>query len=218
MRNSRLRSEAKSLPLEYFFSADYFTPRIKFISPFLLPFSGRSNLRMMEIGCYEGRSTVWFLENVLANSTATITCVDVWRSLKSELYFNHNIRISGAERKVIKKKGDSHRILVELQDEDFEIVYVDGNHRAAHVLFDAILSWRLLSKDGLLMFDDYLLNLDRSIADRPKLGIDLFLKFCDGEFDLLHKGYMVILRKRKKRNWNELVELTSLRKTLKFSG
>ena len=146
MRESRLRAKEKLLPLEYIFSSDWFTHLIAEMSPFVSPFSGRSSLKMMEIGCYEGRSTVWFLENVLTDSTATITCVDVFSSLERELYFDHNIRIAGVEHKVIKKKGDSHRILVELQDEEFDIVYVDGNHRAAHVLFDAILSWPLLSK------------------------------------------------------------------------
>jgi hypothetical protein len=37
-----------------------------------------SQLHFLEIGCYEGKSTTWFIENYLKNKKSTITCVDPW--------------------------------------------------------------------------------------------------------------------------------------------
>jgi predicted O-methyltransferase YrrM len=38
----------------------------------------------------------------------------------------------------------------------FDFIYIDGSHQAPDVLCDAILSFRLLKKNGVLAFDDYL--------------------------------------------------------------
>ena len=37
---------------------------------------GKPGVRALEIGVLEGRSTVWFLENVLTGDGSSITCVD----------------------------------------------------------------------------------------------------------------------------------------------
>lgn len=66
---------------------------------------------MLEIGSYEGRSAVWFLENILTHPTARIVCVDLFTRLPFELRFDHNIRISGAGDKVTKMKGRSETVL-----------------------------------------------------------------------------------------------------------
>lgn len=38
---------------------------------------GVANGRMLEIGSYEGRSAIWFLENILTAPTAALTCDDL---------------------------------------------------------------------------------------------------------------------------------------------
>ena len=35
-------------------------------------------IHVLEIGSFEGRSTIWFLETLLQNKKSTITCVDPW--------------------------------------------------------------------------------------------------------------------------------------------
>ena len=46
----------------------------------IIKFDIESELHILEIGSFEGRSTIWFLENLLKNSKSTITCIDPWTS------------------------------------------------------------------------------------------------------------------------------------------
>ena len=41
-------------------------------------------LHILEIGSFEGKSTVWFLENILQNKNSTITCVDPWMNYSQD--------------------------------------------------------------------------------------------------------------------------------------
>ena len=43
----------------------------------IIKFDSESELHILEIGSFEGRSTIWFLENLLKNPKSTITCVDL---------------------------------------------------------------------------------------------------------------------------------------------
>ena len=59
--------------------------------------------------------------------------------------------------------------------DQFDIVYVDGSHRAADVYSDAALSWPMVAKDGIVIFDDYEFDQMEGELERPKLGVDVFL-------------------------------------------
>ena len=59
--------------------------------------------------------------------------------------------------------------------ENFDLIYIDGSHRAADVLFDAIESYNILKKDGILFFDD-LLGSQVFDNNGPIDGIATFLK------------------------------------------
>jgi predicted O-methyltransferase YrrM len=151
---------------------------------------------MLEIGSYEGRSTVWFLENILTEQGAEITCVDVFSEPRWELRFDHNIRVSGLGGKVRKLKGRSEDLLPELPRASYDIIYVDGSHEAGAVLMDALLSWTLLKPGGLLLFDDYRWEPEKKSSQRPQMAIDLFLESFAGRFELVHQDYQVVIRKK----------------------
>lgn len=42
-----------------------------------------------------------------------------------------------------------------MRNERFDFIYVDGSHRSPDVIYDAILSFGLLKKGGIMIFDDY---------------------------------------------------------------
>ena len=46
-------------------------------------------------------------------------------------------------------------VLRRLPLESFDIIYIDGSHAVNDVLEDAVLSFRLLKPEGILIFDDY---------------------------------------------------------------
>jgi hypothetical protein len=77
-------------------------------------------------------------------------------------------------------------------------VYTDGSHEADDTFLDAELAWRLTRPGGLIrvILDDYRWDKEpASSMHHPARGIDGFITLHEGQFELLHKEYQVILRK-----------------------
>jgi predicted O-methyltransferase YrrM len=180
----------------YYFREDYVSNRLPVWEEHLLPLKGRPGLRFLEIGCFEGRGTIWFLENLLTAPDSTIVCVDNFGSDTEETY-DRNIAASGVASKVVKIKRRSDDYLASNPADRFDLIYVDADHRAASVLLDGMLAFPLVKFGGLLMFDDYGWLVDQLPPhERPQLGVDICLEALAGQYDLVHKGYQVIIHKR----------------------
>ena len=188
----------------YIFQADWFSEQISWWEKQLLRFKGKPNLHFLEIGSFEGRSAIWLLENILTDSSSTITCIDTFGGSpehektqlhisKIEKHFRHNIEESSFEEKVIVKKGYSRDILTELKHGSYDCIYIDGSHKASDVLEDAILSKLLLKKGGIIIFDDYIWEEGNDERNRPKMAIDAFLEVYKGQYRFLYKGKQVIV-------------------------
>jgi len=163
-------------------------------------------VRILEIGSWEGRSALFFL-NYLVNSR--MVCVDTFggniehhRNLyfaalvpETERKFDANTAEFAA--RIEKHKGPSSDVLPQLgiASRRFDIAYIDGSHRAADVYSDAVLTWPMVVANGVVIFDDYEFDQMEEEIERPKLGIDAFLKAIDAQYRLIHKNYQVVIEK-----------------------
>ncbi|CAN5623315.1 hypothetical protein BH10CHL1_BH10CHL1_41610 [soil metagenome] len=175
----------------YEFSADYVSYVERFWQQYLAEFYGRADVHMLEVGSYEGRSAIWFLENLLTHPGSSITCID--KAYKA--VFDRNIQCTGFADKVIKMTGQSQELLVTLSPQQYDIIYIDGSHWAANVWADALGCWPLVKTGGVIIFDDYRWQIHRPPEERPKQAIDRFLAEFQTQIEVLHKGYQVIVRK-----------------------
>ena len=82
-----------------------------------------------------------------------------------------NIKNSGKSHKIEIRRGYSNTELLKFEDEFFDIIYIDGNHEPQYVLEDAVLSFRKLKKNGIMIFDDY----GWGGPDLTQRGIDAFI-------------------------------------------
>jgi precorrin-6B methylase 2 len=187
---------------KYKFTHDLFTTHIKQWEKDFGFLKGRPNLRFVEIGSFEGRSTCWLLEHILTHETSTIICIDPFNEIdqpRQEEYFDFNIKQTGMAHKVTKLRGLSQFILKFLPTAAFDFVYIDGSHEARDILQDALLSWDALKRYGVLVFDDYQYTLPFTMVDtitlQPKQAIDAFLSLVTGRYQIIHKGRQVALRK-----------------------
>lgn len=153
--------------------------------------------KILEIGSYEGRSACFLVERAACEKNIEIHCVDTWRGgdehIQSHINmadvegrFDRNVSVAQARAphsvKFLKHKGESDLILSEmlgsLGKDYFDFIYVDGSHQAPDVLSDAIMSFKLLRKGGVLVFDDYLWKDDGPKGQNPlwgpKIAIDAF--------------------------------------------
>jgi predicted O-methyltransferase YrrM len=113
--------------------------------------------------------------------------------------FSANMKAMHAEDKVRVLKGRSVDHLPSLIDsgEQFDIIYIDGSHATLDVLLDAALCWRLLTKGGLLIFDDYWYRRpDLGPGYRPKLAVDAFVGAMSHEIGVLDVARQVFIRKK----------------------
>lgn len=199
-----------------FIQSDWFHHSIPVWTEKLAGLAGHPDLRAIEVGSFEGRSAIWMLENVLTDPTSHLTCIDAFviddefqkirermqlelpNDLPLEARFDANIHASGAQARVTKLKGASAAMLRTLPLDSFDLMYIDGSHTTRNVLTDAVLGWDLLKLGGIMIFDDYLWNVFPEDPLRgPQKGIDAFLQCFDGEYEIMHKEYQVILRKTK---------------------
>jgi hypothetical protein len=68
--------------------------------------------------------------------------------------FQHNIGFTPQGVHVNHMRGKSEDILPYLMDNDFDIMYIDGNHSYENVLFDIRSAKRLVKIGGFICGDD----------------------------------------------------------------
>lgn len=195
---------------DYKFTKDWFQWAPPVWSQLVPHLPARKNF--LEIGSFEGRSTVWTVENMIEDG-GEIICVDTWEGGEehvaagedmngAEQKFDHNREVIETKfplRHVGKWKGKSVSLLaLMIQDgKEYDFIYIDGSHIAKDVLTDACMSWPLLKKNGIMVFDDYLWGSPRDAIHRPKIAVDTFVDLFGEELSVVHMGYQFILRKTK---------------------
>jgi hypothetical protein len=161
---------------------------------------GRSVEQILEIGSWEGRSAIFFL-NLFPH--ASITCVDTFGGGKEhqdsseyqsalpliEARFDANMNEFGPRAR--KFKARSTVALAQLQDEHsaFDLIYIDGSHTRDDVFSDSLLAWPLLKRGGMIVWDDYWWQEQLPDDQRPRMAIDLFLRWHDVR--VLHRKMQV---------------------------
>ncbi len=77
-----------------------------------------------------------------------------------------------------------------------DFVYIDGGHSASDVLLDAAMSFRLLRRGGVMVFDDYDSDNRRPESIETKAGIDAFIATHVGQLKIVYQTYIVVVVKQ----------------------
>lgn len=160
METSELAKEDKV----YDFTTNWFKPDLPQWQRLIKEFVTKP-VNCLEIGCFEGRSAVWILENVCKHPDSKLTTIDTFEGSpeftngvsqivieinKMESRFRSNISLTGKENQVEIIKGKSFETLIQWNNSklapQFDVVYIDASHEAHAVLSDAVLVWPLLKR------------------------------------------------------------------------
>ncbi|MBW1824886.1 MAG: class I SAM-dependent methyltransferase [Deltaproteobacteria bacterium] len=194
-----LHEPTKHYLKKYNFGTDWFTDqnRIPIWEKMLRQFKGKPDIHYLEVGVYEGRSAIWMLENILTHPSSKLTGIDIFPGDLKKRYLA-NLSMSGFAHKTTTIEGSSQTELKHLPPNSFDIIYLDGDHRADAVLADAVLSFDLLKTGGLLIFDDYLWP-DTTLPNEiiAKMAVDSFITAYRVHIDVVHRGHQLFLKKRK---------------------
>ena len=195
--------------MDYEFTEDWFSENnpekvVRQFDEFLSEFKDKPCM-FLEIGSFEGMSTIWMLENILTEESSQIFCIDAWAEWTGDAFvrFVSNMNKTGLKDKVHIVKGDSSEELRVFPKEYFDFIYIDGNHDEKAVIKDAIGSFRILKKGGIIAFDDYLLGISypnspgsKAMNGSTKKAIDYFLDVFQDELEIIHKDYQVWIKKK----------------------
>ena len=189
-----LRKQKKSAPSTWF---DKARPEFE---KFLLPLKF-DELKILQIGTFRGDASKWMLEEVLKNPNSILYDVDTWEGSAehtdlnekfSEIEMSYNRNISGFKN-VMKNKMTSDAFF-EINEIEFDFIYIDGDHHRDQVAADAENALKVCRTGGIVAFDDYGWDGMDGSENRPKDAIDNFLRKYGNRIEILHRQYQVWLR------------------------
>jgi predicted O-methyltransferase YrrM len=156
---------------------------------------------ILEIGCYEGLSSVFFADNLLNHKESSLTCVDPFLNINNndhssllqnneENNFDHNIKIcNNSEKiKILKITSDDFFLNNNLI---FNFIYIDGCHESDYITRDMENSFKILDKNGIMWMDDY----KGGDGIKIKNTMNNFLEKYKGQYKIIHKGYQLAIQK-----------------------
>lgn len=205
-----MKEKIPDLATNKFFTADWFTNGLINFE-YAKAQMGTLPESILEIGCHEGRSTCWMLENLLSEN-GSITCIDPFANEPLSAFRNEHPpenriieEIFRHNTDLVKKSDQTIRLMPTLsfyalaelitEQAQFDFVYVDGSHSADEVLADAVMAFGLLKKNGYMIFDDYLWMVAADSLDRPKMSIDAFVNMFQKHIEVKLINYQYIIQK-----------------------
>jgi predicted O-methyltransferase YrrM len=167
--------------------------------------------KIIEIGCFEGNSTSYIIEQNKWSDNSTLWAVDTWEGGMEhadinmsdvETRFDHNIKValskSSKRTQVVKCKTFSHRFLSSMiadYENKIDFIYIDGSHTAPDVLTDAVLAFKLCRPGGVIIFDDWHWKPPQKEFENPnntpKVAIDNFVNIHWNKIKILNTNRMI---------------------------
>jgi len=177
-RQNQMFLKSKNITYDYFSSHAY---------NFKEALNNFNHFHYLEIGSFEGNSAIFVAQNF---PNSEIHCVDNWAGTeeygdlqfsKIERNFDKNILFF---KNINKYKMTSDNFFLTNQKK-FDVIYIDGYHKASQVFKDFKNSWKVLKKGGVLIFDDYIWKFFEKIEDNPCYAINKYLRVIYREINIL---------------------------------
>lgn len=159
----------------------------------------------IEIGTYKGESAAYLLKNWPLSELVTIDPLTPYPIAGYEDYITKDllkdiiINLSPYTERCVLDKRRSDEAFLNIDPDSADMVFIDGDHRAATVYSDSINALRVVKPGGLIIWDDYkwtpknIPNGEYNL-DCPKWGIDFFLA-TNKQLKVLQKEYVVVAQK-----------------------
>lgn len=183
------------------FTTDWFHGGIQYDFDQNIKLDKDCGLKILEIGAFEGKSTVWISETYLCHPNSKLTVIDpyltsdITTDVKDETieFFLHNISLSRENSKIEFIRDLSENILPIFVSEKrkYDLIFIDGSHLSRDIILDVVLSWKMIKKGGYLVMDDY--NNNQS---EIKKCLDFWLSCLNrNEYIKVFDKYQVIVKK-----------------------
>jgi len=157
--------------------------------------------KILEIGCFEGLSSVFFADNFIDNPNSSLTCVDpffntdnndhsIFLQNGEEMNFDYNISKCKNTDKITIYKITSDSFF-ENNNKTYNFIYIDGCHEPDFIKRDMENSFKVLEKNGIMWMDDYC----GGDGIKIKNIMNNFLEKYNGQYEVIHSGYQLAIKK-----------------------
>ena len=155
---------------------------------------------ILEIGSYEGRSAIFFLNNFIYSN---IHCIDTWSGSDEhdnfdfsviEKNFDSNTSTFQLNNRLKKFKMNSNEFFLS-NSKKYDLIFVDGDHSSDQVKIDIENSWKVLNKGGYLILDDYMWWFYKDLKKNPSSSINNFIVDHISEIISLKIWHQIIIKK-----------------------
>lgn len=171
------------------------------VRTFRTQFAKDEPLRVLEIGSWEGMSTLFLLDYF---PKAEVHAVDTWEGSVENAgldtlatlneRFDRNVA-DHAARLVKHRMMSSEFFRREAGGEPFDLIYVDGSHYADDVVQDCLHAFARLKVGGVMIMDDYLWKFYDDEHDNPLYAINAFLSMKEGRYEILDVYSQMVIRR-----------------------
>ena len=169
---------------------------------FFLPKEKNSKFDYLEVGCFEGLSSFFVLSEYKAVNAILFDIWDMPNPNSKTLSHNFNSIEKAFDNNLsgfnfTKIKDDSVVAMRKLfkQNKSFDFIYIDGSHNGEDILSDAIEAFKILKKEGLIFFDDFL-QYDKNRALQSYDGIEKFLNLYSNYLKIEYFQNNLVVRKK----------------------
>jgi hypothetical protein len=145
----------------------------------------------------------FFADNFIDNPKSSLTCVDPFLTISNndhkqfllnneEINFDFNISNCKNTNKIIIHKITSDNFFKNNNgNKTYNFIYIDGCHDPEFIKRDMENSFNILEVNGIMWMDDY----GGGDGIQIKNAMNIFLEKYKGQYELIHIGYQIAIRK-----------------------
>jgi hypothetical protein len=177
---------------------DWFSPNIEIWKKFV---NKINNINYLEIGSFEGRSTVFISQ---LKNTNSITAIDTWEGSDEhkeisfkKVFENFKDNINYTNKSNINFFKETSDNFFSKNKKTYNLIYIDGSHEYSQVKRDLINSFNCLEKNGYIICDDFNWFFYEDINKNPMKAIlecyDKYKNYLNIEFinhQIIFKKYL----------------------------
>jgi len=178
---------------------------------------------VLEIGCYEGKASVYMAEKWLQEGT-NYDVVDTFggsavesgmqrhvdKLKENEDFIYHNFVNNISNHQEVKwniHRGISQVALPILFGEGkmYDFIYIDASHQSDDTFVDAYYAHKMLKGGGVLIFDDFgWKDIENDhVNHSPAFGISAFVELYSDYYNLLFQGYQIGLYRKTQKEYED---------------
>ena len=137
----------------------------------IVPRTDNIPINYLEIGTLCGANLITVAKTYASHPDSILYCIDPW--IDNEEYseykylqnsnlnnFISNVQEANIVNKLRACRDFSYKTLPKLNDNMFDIIYIDGNHEPYAIMEDGVMSFRKCKSNGWIIFDDYTFTPD----------------------------------------------------------